>query len=215
MRLGYLILVLFFIGCTPPKTPLNSQERQTSTQTVLAKLEAEPNWLFPADECPAKVISPIQHEVNYLDDVCAADAADCLAKCENKDGNACYALALFWQTEKGLEQIYSEALFLRSCRYGIASGCTNRAAEKYNSETENPEAMRCAADTFEKTCALNDAWGCTMYGLTLIEGNAVEQNVDKARQVLAKSCRATDDADPACEEARKLMAEIEETSPKK
>lgn len=99
------------------------------------------------------------------------------------------------------------ALFLRACRLGIASGCTNTAA--YIVRVEQPAAPRltCAVRTFELTCNRGDPWGCTMLGELLAEGHGVPRDLQRALRVLPRGCVLGED-DPACLRARQLQVLI-------
>lgn len=105
-------------------------------------------------------------------------------------------------------QNYSEALFLRACKLGIVSGCTNRAAAMINLKADDEKAVKCAVDTFEKTCEQDDPWGCTMFAYALVAGQGGRpKDLDKALQVLSKSCKYGI-GDDACQAANKLAEEI-------
>lgn len=192
-----------FTQATPPP-----EEVKITTQKVVENLKSQPAWLFPADECPADLMPDVEKEIEYFSEACANDPLKCLNKCEKNDANACYSLALLLQDYQGIEQQYSEPLFLRACKLGIISGCTNRAAAKFRLEANNSESVKCAVNTFEKTCDKDDPWGCTMYGLVLAHGQGREQNFELAIKALDKSCKYGDD-DPACQEAKRLKEDIE------
>lgn len=214
----YLLFILTVIltGCSQvnfnsfTKSAPQPEELRIATQKVIENLESQPEWLYPADICPADLMPEIQKEIEYLGEGCANNPLGCLNKCQQNDANACYSLALLLQNYQGLNQQYSESLFSRACKLGITSGCTNRAAAKLNLDSKNPESVKCAVNTFEKTCDKNDPWGCTMYGLVLSQGIGRERNFDAALQALSKSCKFGDD-DPACQEAEKLKEQIEKS----
>jgi hypothetical protein len=195
-----------FNSFTKPTPP--PEEVKITTQKVIENLKNQPAWLYPADECPADLIPSIEKETEYLSEGCVNDPLKCLNKCEKNDANACYSLALLLQDYQGIEQQYSEPLFLRACKLGIVSGCTNRAAAKLNLEAANADAVKCAVNTFEKTCDKDDPWGCTMFGFALAQGTGREKNFDLAIEALNKSCKYGDD-DPACQQAKRLKEEIE------
>lgn len=118
---------------------------------------------------------------------------------------ACYAAA--GQLEKRIPRL-GEALYLRACRLGVTSGCTNRAAGILVQEADRPDGETCAARTFELTCARRDPWGCTMLGNALMKGQGIAQDLARARQILAGSCRLGE-ADDACRAARELMGALD------
>jgi hypothetical protein len=140
--------------------------------------------LFPADDCPVDVAPERVELVKYLSEGCAPDIRTCMKACKGGDANACYAAALRTQELKK-SPARSEALFLRACRLGIVSGCTNRAAGILL-EPESPVRARCAARTFERMC----------------------RDVDRALRVLPTACLANE-KDPACTAARELIEKID------
>lgn len=167
---------------------------------VLADLEAaQPSWLYPADACPADIMSDDDVDVLYFGDRCIDALDSCLGKCEAGDANACYALALAAQTLE--RELVSQALFLRACSLGLVSGCTNRAAGMPQ------QAQACSIRTYEKACKLDDPWACTMLGFHLFHGDGVAKDHARARGVLAKSCRYGDE-DEACRSAKELLEKI-------
>lgn len=188
----------------PSPQPVSSQEQ---TQRVLENIQSKPDWLFPADACPLEVMPDFEKDSNYAAENCENEPLRCLEKCKDENGNACYALALFLQDKNGREQMESEPLFLRSCKLGVVSGCTNRAAAMFNLQADEPDAVKCAADTFEKTCKKDDPWGCTMFGMVLTDGVGRSQNLDEALKALSKSCKYGIE-DEACQNAKNLEKEI-------
>lgn len=171
-------------------------------------LTDKPKWLFEDFVCPLEIFPAVETKLNYSLANCAENPEDCLNECKNKDGNNCYALALLVQDKKGIDQDYSEALFLRSCQLGIISGCTNRAARIFDSNVEKD--VICAAKTFEKTCDKNDPWGCTMFGVALALGAGIEENIERALQVFPKACQYREDHE-SCKAAKDWMKKIEES----
>lgn len=219
MRLSIFISILLIFGCVcsfgqqieePPPQPAKTKVK-TLTFDVVELLLEKPDWLYPFDSCPADVISTTETEVEYLAEGCTENPLRCLAKCKNDDGNACYALAILLQKEQGLEKDYNEALFLRSCKLGVVSGCTNRAAGMLNIEAKSEKNNKCAADTFEKTCAKNDSWGCSMYGFILMEGIGREVNLLEAKKHFQKACTFFGEKDAACLSAKEMEKKIDES----
>ena len=183
-------------------TIAQSAGHAADSTTVLNDLEADrPSWLFPADACPADVMSNRNVEVAYLGDRCLGALSACIARCRTKDANACYALALAVQSLK--REMLSDALFLRACKLGVVSGCTNRAASMME------EQQACAIRSFEKTCDRDDPWGCTMFGFYLVQGNGIAQDHERARAVFAKSCKYGDE-DEACRWAKGILKKIDQ-----
>jgi TPR repeat protein len=208
MKAFFLILIVLLSGCAAWQTKLTPEQLKEKTQKVIENIENKPGWLFPADACPAEIMPAVEKKIEYLSAGCAGNPEKCLEKCRAEDANACYALALFLQEKNGAEDKNTEPLFLRACKLGIVSGCTNRAAAIFNSETEDAAALKCAADTFEKTCSRDDAWGCTMYGAALALGSGREQNSEEALRFLAKACQNSSVENPACKNAKEMESTI-------
>jgi len=208
-QFSLLILFVFLIGCLLfnlqfRNHPVLAQEKTQQIETVMENLRKKPKWLFPALQCPADVMPESQSEKDYSVERCSNNLEDCYKKCINEDGNACFELALVLQQQKKVESEYSEALFLRSCKLGIALSCTNRAAGMFNIEEKNQKALRCPVRTFEKTCALDDAWGCTMFGLALANGFGVKKDTAKALEILPKGCKNVNFDSEVCKSARSI-----------
>jgi TPR repeat protein len=179
----------------------------------LRELEARPDWLFGPAECPAELVSARPQPFRDLAEGCAADPRAFLARCRAGSGAECYALGEFVQ-ESGDERAeeYADALFLRACKLGIDSGCTNVAARLSSRVAREivPSASedRCAARTFDKVCQRGDPWACTLLGLHLAIGRGVAQDLERALAVLPGGCRLGE-REEACTRARELMRAIE------
>jgi hypothetical protein len=177
------------------------------TEAGLQLLRRRPAWLFPAAECPADVAASREETTTYLSEACVPDLSTCLDRCRTGESNACYASALRVQ-ELARDTVGSEALFLRACRLGTMSGCTNRAAGIVTHEPEYRGGDECATRTFRTMCDRQDPWACAMFGFHLKLGRGVEQDLDRALVVLRKTC-SLDKDDPACHAALELIADIE------
>jgi hypothetical protein len=151
-------LVFFQSSSMSQESTPTAQDLTPQALAALNGLRERPNWLFPADECPADVMPWFEEDVHYPAGRCKPDLQPCVDRCESSDANACYALAVAVQALETDDPI-SEALFLRACRLGIVSGCTNRAAGMTYLDPENPKSVPCAARTFRKHA------GATMPGV--------------------------------------------------
>jgi hypothetical protein len=181
-------------------------ETSGSTKGALARLGHRPALLFPFDRCPADVFPGVESPLHYRFEECAANIEPCLDRCQSNDANACYLTALVLQRMNAPAD-YSEALFLKACSLGGASGCTNRAAGIIVYSPDDAVPWPCVNRTFEAMCRQDDPWACTMWGKSLLHGLGMAPDVARARQVLPRGCRLSDD-DPACVAARKLLAEV-------
>ena len=132
---------------------------------------------------------------------CTAAVEQCLDRCRAGNASDCYSAALVVQRTIKTGPL-SDALFLRACKLGVASGCTNLAASM-----EDSGDYACPNRTYELACGRDDPWACTMMGFHLIRGIGVEKNNDRARRFLARSCRFGD-TDEACAKAKAFLKEI-------
>ena len=128
----------------------------------------------------------IERKIEYQAAGCAGNPDKCLEKCHANDANACYALSLLLNEQREKEEADTRALYLRPCKLGIVSGCTNNAAGKLNIAPNDEKIAKCAADTFEKTCSRDDSWGCTMYGTAWALGSGRPENIDEALSIYKK-----------------------------
>lgn len=214
LKLWLVIFVFAFTAQIPAQTGLTDLNKVETTTPVFEaaykSLMEKPKWLFTDDICPFEVFPKVADEKFYPFEACAENADICLEKCKDNDGAACYSLAVSIQRKKGLEQTISEFLFLRACRLGYVSGCTNRAARILNDYPNDAKSLKCAADTFEKSCEKDDPWGCTMFGTVLFQGISRPKDEEKALQVLSKSCKYGEE-DAACVRAKELIEEIKQS----
>ncbi len=177
MRIALLVmLIMLFVNCAqfefPSLSKVDDKKKIAEAQTkkVIETLKKKPEWLFTGDVCPADIMPAIEKKIEYKAAGCADNPDKCLEKCQADDANACYALSLLLDEQRGKEEADTQALYLRACKLGIVSGCTNNVAGKSNIAPDDDKTAKCAADTFEKACSRNDSWGCAMYGLALGNG---------------------------------------------
>jgi TPR repeat protein len=194
-----LTIGLLLLSCAPPEPP------SEALNGVLQQISQNQEWLQDTRVCPADVM--LDDEAPIGEDDCESPRLRvCLSSCTSGDGGACYWLAYALQKAKAPEPSI-EALFQRACRLGVTSGCTNRAAGVLSGEVENDRNQTCAARTFQKTCAHDDPWGCTMYALHLSRGMGVPQDRKLALQVLEKSCKYGPE-DEACTRGMRLKEQL-------
>ena len=221
MKSILLIIILSLSACAQFETSTFSKEEEkkriveAQTQKVITALQQKPEWLFTGEVCPADIMPDVEKKIEYKAAGCADNPDKCLEKCQMDDANACYALSLLFDEQRGREDADSQALYLRACKLGIVSGCTNNAAGKSNIAPNDGKTSKCSADTFEKACLKNDSWGCAIYGLALGNGLGREQNTGEALKVLQKTCSISDSESSACQSARKteeLLNKIEQSN---
>lgn len=143
---------------------------------------------------------------------CQRDPVACHQRCEARDGEACLNLARAIEAEEPrLSPNFWKPLYTAACELGQASGCTNRAAALRNLEGPDPldhvaePAAHCEFRSFQYACAHDDAWGCTMLGQALLNGEGIAASPGEAHAMFAKACAIDLDFE-ACEFARKMEA---------
>jgi hypothetical protein len=195
---GVVLTVLVLVSAGLPQSPADAAD----AATVLSQMEAKrPDWLPSLDKCPADVMPESETASGFHEGRCESTLEQCLRNCGTGNAGDCYASALALQKVKKGSRI-PDALFLRACALGVASGCTNRAAGMgAGADTA------CAIRTFAAACDRNDPWACTMIGMHLVRGVGIDKDHDRARRVLFKSCRYGE-TDEACRYAKALMKEM-------
>lgn len=182
-----------------------SVQADESTPDMAAKVFAQNRWMAALSQCPVDVMT-WRRPVRVGRNICASiGEQSCLRKCQSGSANECYWLGQSIQGK--VDESVSDALFQRSCSLGIASGCTNRAAGIFKHAMDDQSVLACTHRTFERTCILEDPWGCTMQALQLSRGMGVEENDDEALRVLKGSCLNGDD-DPACQAGEEIRQGI-------
>lgn len=208
-----VLLVVLSSGCGTTRVAHTvgvGSETGGSTDGALARLGQRPAWLFPIDRCPADVFPGVERPLDYRGQECGSNLEPCLDRCQSDDANSCYVAALVLQRMNAPAD-YSEALFLKACSLGGASGCTNRAAGIIVHSPDDAVPWPCVNRTFDAMCRQDDPWACTMWGKSLLQGLGMPVDIARARQVLPRGCRISED-DNACVAARKLLADIAGTS---
>jgi len=154
--------------------------------------------------CPSDLVPKSDVGFYDLTEICAQEVQGCFDMCVSGESDACFALGNRLQHDEQTLQI-ATTLFKASCKFGLASGCTNAAAVVKSEQ--GLDAAQCYTKTFQRTCALDDPWGCTMYAVSLIYGEGVEHDLDKALAAMEGSCRFGE-TDRACSTALEIEAEI-------
>jgi len=166
-------------------------------------------WVTGADSCPVDVMPALSVPLSSMESHCSERPEVCWKSCWTGSGEDCYHLALAEQREDIMSS-RSETLFLMSCKRGINSGCTNRAAGMYRAaradEDGESDRLRCANRTFEEVCDRGDPWACTMFGFSLTRGIGVPVDYRLALKVLPGAC-ALDPDDEACQTANAIAEE--------
>ena len=209
-----LILATFACGQLRTLSPLPPEQLKAETIAVLKSLEEKPTWLFGPMACPSEVMPSNAGKSKYMGEGCKDNPGRCLELCKADDPSACYALALLTEEYADPSNGAPQALYLHSCKLGIASGCTNRAANIGEVKPNDPDAQKCATDTFQKTCDRNDPWGCSMFGFALYQGIGRPKSNVEAMKVLEKACEISiDKTGPGCKNAQDLMKLISKEKP--
>ncbi|MFN3302623.1 MAG: hypothetical protein ACK44A_02780 [Roseateles sp.] len=180
---------------------------EAEVAAIAAEVVAHAHWLDHAARCPASVM-PEQQAPDAGRDTCArGELKACLARCTAGDGGACYRLAQDIQHKTKSQA--PGVLFQRSCQLGVVSGCTNKAAGLSLEKPDDEGNRVCAAQTYAKACAFDDAWACTMYALHLGHGIGIQKDKALASQVLEKSCKHGPE-DDACSSGMKLKSRLQQ-----
>jgi len=190
---------------------LPSAWAESSSSALAKEVNATKEWAGDFAKCPADLI-PQTSQGHYNHGVktqCEAQSsqAACMAACKAGKGEHCYWLVVALQAAEQNDRA-SEILFQRSCKLGVASGCTNRAAALMPDRASMVDTQSCPARTFERSCAANDPWACTMYGLILSKDKDKARNRQKAFEVLRKSCRFGEE-DPACRAGMAIRRDLQ------
>jgi len=204
------LLFFFIVSCGQANTD-KADGKDQPIEAALAKIETSPHILSLLNQCPAKYYASAgmrNTEFNDYQDLCREKPGKCLRKCENRKASYCQSLAYVIQRDIPEPEHYSDALFAHSCALGIPSGCTNRAAGiSHDEEIHSFDIPDCLVNSYKITCEDGDAWGCTMYGLELLEQESPKTKA--ARKALNKSCRIAPEFE-ACQRAKSLLAELNE-----
>jgi hypothetical protein len=185
-----------------PATPAAAAGRDDA----LERLKAREAWLFPAGDCPADLIPAALPAFSFSSTACRGGRLlDCLLECRHGAASFCYVAAQEI-LPTALDAAAAQALFLRSCRLGFASGCTNAAAGRLARGRPMDE---CSLRTFQQICErVGDPWACAMFGAALARGDSTRRDPARARTVLAKACHA-DQEDPACQAAKAILSSLD------
>ncbi len=210
-------IVLIVGSCTTPPVwnggpPPQPAKSIVSVKDFVTSMGTGPTWLPDSSICPIEIMKSGAIADNYFDNNCSENPEGCLSACEKGDGERCYALAVQIDqafVDRGPHPI-GMGLHLRACSLGYASGCTNAAASRMIATGDLQDRDFCSFDTFEKTCSMEDSWGCTMYGQLIIEKAGRPRDLIDARKALEKACRYGDD-DEACRNAKQLLEHISTT----
>jgi TPR repeat protein len=204
-----LILAMAALAFIAPESAF-AQAASEEANRVASAVSKRTAWISELGECPAKLMPPIEASDQMRAKECRLGNFEaCLAKCASGSPGACYWLANGLERQNALPEAVN-ALFQRSCRLGVVSGCTNRAASLLDeADAGNTDAKACAVATFKLACERDDPWGCTMFASHLVRRDGVERNDALARQVLKKSCRFGI-KDQACVAANAILQNMED-----
>jgi len=190
----FLILSMFLVG--------QSAANENQLHEDISKNE---QFSGLSQICPAELVKGEDIDFYNLTSECEENPNLCYKRCVRGSSDHCFGLANHFNISDENSTAYSRPLYAKSCQLGLASSCTNVAAGLKN-QFGLDEAL-CYTRTFEKTCELDDPWGCTMYAVSLIYGEGTEKDLDKALSVMRGSCRFGE-GDRACSTALELTSEI-------
>ena len=105
----------------------------SDSNEVIGKMAGTwPDWLQRAEQCPADAMPADAGAPAFSIEECTAAVEQCLDRCRTGHAGDCYSAALVVQRTIKTGPL-SDALFLRACKLGVASGCTNVAASMEDS----------------------------------------------------------------------------------
>lgn len=155
-------------------------------------------------------------------ELCGEDPARCLWLCLSMKGaDACFTTARVLQDNaEPKDQGDAQALFAQACALGYPAGCTNRGAGVKNGgrktdpfpDPDEPKTALCLFRSFKTACDQDDAWACTMHGMSYQYGEGVSVDEDRAKAAYAKAC-AIDPDFVACEMAQDELKAMTEPAP--
>lgn len=171
---------------------------------VFRAMDSTPKFAALRTICPSAVVPEKPVDSGYRRGKCSDDPLKCLEECKANKGGSCYALATLIEREDESPGDYPDRLYLRACELGVVSGCTNRAARVLEKYPDDRKIEKCATDTFEKTCSLEDPWGCTMFAWALTLGRGRDIDLEEALKMAGKACKYGE-MDTACPQSKKLI----------
>ena len=198
MKDNFIIVLLFLFALVFGISDANGNDiyKDIKDNAELSKL---------AEICPVELIQKQDIEFFNETSVCEKNENRCLKLCLNGSSDHCFGLANHFNKSDETSGAFARPLYAKSCQLGLVSSCTNVAAGIKNDD--GLEEAQCYTKTFEKTCKLDDPWGCTMFAVSLIYGDGVDRDLDKALLVMRGSCRFGE-TDRACSTAMELASEI-------
>jgi hypothetical protein len=109
-----------------------------------------------------------------------------------------------------LDEAVVSALFVRACRLGNASACTNAAAGRAKAlEALDPCSIRPVRRVWDLGA---DPWACTMSAAEMVKNIRTAEDEAKVRNLVDAGCRFGP-ADPACEAATRLLDKLDQRRP--
>lgn len=113
--------------------------------------------------------------------------------CENKHATACVESGYLYFTGK-TEQHYAKAMLLydKGCQLGSAVGCHNYGLEYLNGKPVVEKDYKIAKDYMERSCQMDNKYGCSELGYLYEKGYSVEQNYNLAKKYYTMGCKSND-----------------------
>lgn len=157
-----------------------------------AALAEQPSWLFTPAACLSDKLPARFVDFSFDDEACLGGRLlACVEECRAGMPASCYSAALAAQRDDALSLDTDQALFVRACTLGMASGCTNAAAFLLKKDAADP----CAGPAFEVVCERGyDPWACTMLAKALL-AHADKPDAQRLQRLLAEACRLGDDGE--------------------
>ncbi len=217
LNFGILLALMFIFilsNCSLIEPNLTDEQVDLELSKVSQQISSKPDWLSLDEQFSSEIVPASSKELNYSVADCRNNPNRCFEECKKEDGNSCYALALLFENRNASKQNGSMPIFLRACKFGIMSGCTNYAAGILNSDPKNIDIIQTAKRIFEQTCETKDAWGCAMYGMLLGESAESDEELNNAVKYLSKACEFVSIEHEACKNAQTIIEQINKTKSK-
>lgn len=118
-------------------------------------------------------------------------AADYYHKaCELNEGPSCFGLAFMYENGDGVIRDVNTAfsLYSKACDLNVGKSCTRLAYEYFTTNNTNKDQQKKSAQLFQKSCILQDSFGCGFLGLMYYHGEGVIQDLKVSARLLKNSC---------------------------
>lgn len=188
-----------------PQVPADSLVRSFpgEADAVRRIVNTRKDWAADLDICPASLMPSGETKDHLIRNTCKSpELAICFSSCQGGDVSSCYWLGRVLEVAWG-NQPQSDALLQHACKLGVMSACTRRALDIANRNPESPVEQDCAVQTWRKTCALEDPWGCAYHAEHLLRQPPAGLDRAQLDRAIAGACSYGPE-EPACVHVKQL-----------